>query len=157
MIVRNIFQQFRCYSLKVGDKVSVRRRITAEDVRIFSNLTKDHNPIHSDPNKGIVHGAFLNGLVSGVIGTALPGFGTVVVEQNLRFPKPCYTGDEVTIDVIIKSVRKIVEVEFHVSNGNEINEQIVLEGTAKLLIPFQRSSKEFKEQTNFYGHNYVKN
>lgn len=66
-------------------------------------------------------------------------------------------GFQVTIDVIIKSVRKIVEVEFHVSNGNEINEQIVLEGTAKLLIPFQRSSKELKEQTNFYGHNYVKN
>lgn len=87
----------RHYSLKVGDKVSVKRKITEEDVRLFADLTKDYNPIHFEPEKGIVHGAFLNGLVSGVIGTALPGFGTVVVQQDLKFPKPCYIGNEVSI------------------------------------------------------------
>lgn len=103
MLSRNAWQQFRSYSLKVGDRVSVKRRITLDDVKLFADLTKDYNPIHFDPEKGIVHGAFLNGLVSGVIGTVLPGFGTVVVQENLRFPKPCYAGAEVGIQRIWRS------------------------------------------------------
>ena len=90
------WMQTRNMSLKIGDKVSVRRKITSDDVKLYADLTKDHNPIHLDPEQGIVHGAFLNGLVSGIIGTILPGNGTVVVQQNLRFPKPCYVGDEVS-------------------------------------------------------------
>ncbi|EEB10880.1 conserved hypothetical protein [Pediculus humanus corporis] len=138
------------------DKVSVRRKITSDDVKLYADLTKDHNPIHLDPEQGIVHGAFLNGLVSGIIGTILPGNGTVVVQQNLRFPKPCYVGDEVIISVIVKSIRKIIEVEFFVINGQKKNEQVVLEGSAKLLIPFQQESLKLGKGNVFHPNNYLK-
>lgn len=81
--------------IHVGDQITVKRKITVNDVKSFTELTNDTNPIHQDPVNGIVHGAFLNGLVSGVIGTKLPGSGTIVVEQHLKFPKPCYVNNEV--------------------------------------------------------------
>ncbi|KAG5314275.1 FCP3C protein, partial [Acromyrmex insinuator] len=87
-------------NLREGDQVSVLKVITNDDILKFAELTGDHNPIHTESAKNIVHGALLNGLVSGLIGTKLPGAGTVVIEQNITFPKPCYAGD--TIEVIVK-------------------------------------------------------
>ncbi|KMQ93633.1 armadillo repeat-containing protein 7 [Lasius niger] len=55
----------------------------------------DYNPIHTESARNIAHGALLNGLVSGLIGTKLPGAGTIVIKQNLTFPNPCYAGDSV--------------------------------------------------------------
>lgn len=83
------------HDLKIGDHVIVKKKITFEDVKNFAVLTGDHNTIHVKSEMPIVHGAFLNGLVSGVIGTKLPGFGTLVCKQQIIFPEPCYVGEEV--------------------------------------------------------------
>nr|XP_024216962.1 uncharacterized protein LOC106681680 [Halyomorpha halys] len=80
-----------------NQKEVIEREITEEDVTLFSKVTGDFNVIHSNNNEkpGIVHGALLNGIVSGVIGTKLPGNGTVVLSQTLNFPNPCFVGDTV--------------------------------------------------------------
>ena len=96
--VKNIPKNFRMMSsLKLGQQVMVQRKITPEDLDTFIKLSQDYNPIHRVTQKPLVHGAFLNSLVSGVIGTKLPGFGSIVIEQSLRFPEPCYVNDEVKI------------------------------------------------------------
>ncbi|XP_012055341.1 PREDICTED: armadillo repeat-containing protein 7 [Atta cephalotes] len=87
-------------NLREGDQVSVLKIITNDDILKFAELTGDHNPIHTESARNIAHGALLNGLVSGLIGTKLPGAGTIVIEQNITFPKPCYAGD--TVEVIVK-------------------------------------------------------
>lgn len=113
-----------------GDEIIVIKTITTDDVLNFAKLTGDYNPIHVDASKKLVHGAFLNGLVSGVIGTKLPGPGTIVVQQNFTFPKPCYAGDTVEIKIHILSVRKIMKCEYTcIANG----ERIVFKGDAKLI------------------------
>ncbi|XP_046834344.1 uncharacterized protein LOC124431028 [Vespa crabro] len=118
-------------SLKVGDRISIFKTITNSDVLNFAKLTNDYNPIHITSEKNIVHGALLNGLVSGVLGTKLPGPGTIVTEQSLKFPNSCYVGDTVEIIIQIISVRKIIKCEYTlISNG----EQIVLKGEAKLIM-----------------------
>lgn len=117
-------------SVKNGDEVSVFRTITNDDINNFAKLTNDFNPIHFNSPKNLVHGAFLNGLVSGVLGTKIPGPGTILVQENLTFPKPCYAGDTVEIKVHVVSVRKIIKCEFTcIANG----ENVVLKGDAKLL------------------------
>lgn len=117
-------------NLREGDEVSVFKKITNNDILKFAELTGDYNPIHTESAKNIVHGALLNGLVSGLIGTKLPGPGTIVIEQNLIFPKPCYAGDSVEIIVRIVSVRKIIKCTYVcIANENEV----VLEGEAKLI------------------------
>lgn len=117
-------------NVNIGNEISVFRTITREDILNFAKLTGDYNTIHVDSTSNIVHGALLNGLVSGVLGTKVPGPGTIVVEQNLTFPAPCYAGDTIEIKVQIISVRKIMKCEYTcVANG----EKVVLQGNAKLI------------------------
>ncbi|XP_018399204.1 PREDICTED: uncharacterized protein LOC108776947 [Cyphomyrmex costatus] len=92
-------------NLREGDQVSVLKIITNDDILKFAELTGDHNPIHTESARNIAHGALLNGLVSGLIGTKLPGAGTIVIEQNITFPKPCYAGDTVEVIVKITSIK----------------------------------------------------
>ncbi|XP_048514477.1 (R)-specific enoyl-CoA hydratase-like [Athalia rosae] len=118
-------------NLKVGNRVRVSKLITEYEILKFADLTLDYNPIHITSQKKIVHGAYLNGLVSGVIGTKLPGAGTIVVEQLLRFPNPCYAGDTIEITVEVVSIRKIIKCKYKcVANM----ERLVLEGEAKLIL-----------------------
>lgn len=120
-------------NVKVGDRVAVTRTITLDEIQSFAMVTQDWNTIHQTNEENlpvIVHGAYLNGLVSAVMGTKLPGPGSVLAEQVLKFPSPCYAGDTVQVEVEIISARKIVECEFKCSVG----EKVVLRGTAKLFI-----------------------
>lgn len=55
--------------ISIGDRISLIRKITAQDVNDFAKLTGDINPIHLDSNyakqtrygKCIVHGTFIQG------------------------------------------------------------------------------------------------
>lgn len=117
-------------TIREGDQVSVFRVITNNDIFKFAELTGDHNPIHFNTRKQIVHGAFINGLVSGIIGTKLPGPGTIVIEQNLVFPKPCFAGDAIELTVKLLSIRKIITCTFIcIANGD----RVVMKGEAKLM------------------------
>ena len=117
--------------ISTGDKFTSTRIFTADDLRSFAQLTGDWNPIHfqKHPNRSLVHGALLNGLVSGAIGCHLPGPGTILIEQSVKFPNPCYVGDSVQLVVEIISARKITECKFTCSVG----EKIVLHGMAKVI------------------------
>lgn len=126
-----LFANITMNNLREGDQVSVFKIITYDDILKFAELTGDYNPIHTESARKIIaHGALLNGLVSGLIGTKLPGAGTIVIEQNLVYPKPCYAGDSVEVIVQIVSVRKIIKCIYKcIANGNKV----VLEGEAKLM------------------------
>ncbi|XP_011502862.1 PREDICTED: hydroxyacyl-thioester dehydratase type 2, mitochondrial-like [Ceratosolen solmsi marchali] len=117
-------------NLKIGNRVSIQRTVTEDDVLRFIKLSNDYNPIHINCAKNIVHGAFLNSLLSGIIGTKLPGPGTVIIEQILKYPNPCYVGDTVEISVEIISVRKMVKCKYTCIANSE---RIVMEGEAKLI------------------------
>jgi acyl dehydratase len=136
----------RKFAVKEGDKVTEERYITQEDVDAFAELTGDHNPVHkvgsrTSDHPVIVHGALLNGLISGVIGTKLPGPGTVVVSQTLHFPNPCYSGEHVTVTVEITAVRKLIVCKFNCTVNRE-SRITVLHGEAKLIL-----LKNFSDQT----------
>jgi acyl dehydratase len=123
--------------LREGEKVSEIKCVTQEDVNIFSRLTGDYNPIHKTPagaadGPAVVHGALLNGLISGVIGTKLPGPGTMVVSQILHFPNPCYAGEQVVVTVEVTSVRKLIACKFSCTVDRK-NKVTVLHGEAKLI------------------------
>lgn len=129
MINFNVCKTYSTQKFCVGDKVQIIKRIVANDLETFSQLSGDVNPIHLG-ERGIVHGAYLNSLVSGVIGTKLPGEGTLVVTQNLRFPNKCYVGDSVIIEVQLTSIRKLLQIVYKC----ECNGKIVMEGDAKLMV-----------------------
>ena len=99
--------------LKVGEKASVSKIFTAEDVQDFSTLSLDRNPIHTDQSyaeksifgKRIVHGMLAASLFSGLLGMKLPGEGSIYLGQSLSFSAPIYIDDEVTATVEIIKIR----------------------------------------------------
>uniref|UniRef100_A0A1B6FJI6 MaoC-like domain-containing protein n=1 Tax=Cuerna arida TaxID=1464854 RepID=A0A1B6FJI6_9HEMI len=116
----------------VGSTAFLERKITQEDVKLFSELSGDWNPVHHRSDKPVVHGALLNGLVSGLIGTKLPGPGTLLVRETLRFPNPCYVGDTVVVTLELTDVKRIISCKFNVTSKER--NIVVMEGEAKLLI-----------------------
>lgn len=113
-----------------GSRVLVCKKIASRDVESFSQLTGDLNPVHFG-KEGIAHGVLLNGFVSAVLGTKLPGPGYVVCEQSMTFPNPCRVGDDVEIEVEIVEVRKIVVCKYVCTSIS--NKCIVHQGIAKLM------------------------
>ena len=99
---------------KVGDKVSVTKTFTQEEVRRFSELSLDANPIHLDPayagetvfGRRIVHGMLAASLFSGLLGNELPGEGSIYLGQSLRFTAPVFPGDELTATVEVTNIRE---------------------------------------------------
>jgi len=99
-------------SLKVGMSESYSQTITDADIKSFSGVSGDKNPVHmSDEYAGksrfkkrIAHGLMLSSYFSAIFGTKLPGPGCVYVSQSLKFTRPVYIGDTVTATVVIKSI-----------------------------------------------------
>ncbi|MES3630585.1 MAG: MaoC family dehydratase [Longimonas sp.] len=94
--------------IEVGDSYSMKRVITAEDVQTFADITGDDNPLHVDPDyaaensrfgKPVVHGVFLLGLISKVLGRDYPGHGSIAVGISCRFLRPVPVGSEVTVEI----------------------------------------------------------
>lgn len=94
-------------SLSVGDSYSWSRTLSMDDVRAFADVTGDDNPIHIDEEAGrqsrfgrpVVHGVYILGLASKVLGRDFPGPGSIAVSLSADFLRPVPVGEEVTIQV----------------------------------------------------------
>ncbi len=99
-------------SIQVGVTASVKRTFTQSDLDRFAALSGDDNPIHVDPEfsartkfgRTVAHGMFLYSVVCSVLGTRLPGPGTLQIEQELMFPSATPTGEEVEIRLEVTEV-----------------------------------------------------
>ena len=88
----------------IGQTARVAKTITEADILMFSAVSTDTNPVHLDAEAAaaspfkerIAHGMLSAGLISAVLGTKLPGPGTIYLGQTLRFKAPVKIGDTVT-------------------------------------------------------------
>lgn len=95
--------------LQVGQQDKIRKQITEDVVKTFADVSEDFNPVHFDEKyakttifgRRIAHGMICAGLISAVLGTKLPGVGTIYLGQELRFKAPVFLGDTVTAKVEI--------------------------------------------------------
>lgn len=128
--------------IKVGQQASLSKKIGDEEVRQFADLVGDTNPVHLDDvfalktrfGQRIAHGMWPASLISAVIGTKLPGPGTIYLNQTMQFKAPIFLDDTITATVIVIDVRKdkpIVKLKTSCTNQNE---QVVLQGEAVVLI-----------------------
>lgn len=93
--------------LHLGQYTSLRRTFTREDIRAYIDLTGDANPLYADVGQDapLLPAPLLGGLISCLLGTRLPGFGTNYLKQRFRFPRPAYPGQEITAAVEIVRLR----------------------------------------------------
>ena len=127
--------------LELGATASVTKQVTEMDIVAFAQLSGDVNPVHLNDayaaqtrfKKRIAHGMLSAGLVSAVLGTKLPGPGTVYLSQNLKFRAPVQVGDEVKATATVvaqKEGKPIYTLETICTNQDGV---VVLEGEAVIL------------------------
>jgi len=138
--------------IETGDTARLTRTLTPKDIDLFAIVTGDVNPTHVDAefarsdmfHEVIAHGMWGGALISTVLGTELPGPGTVYLEQSLSFRHPVALGDTVT--VVVKVIEKIaaghrVVLDCLVSNQRG---QTVISGKAEVAAPAEKISRERK-------------
>jgi phosphate acetyltransferase len=132
--------------LTVGRTASLTRTLTKEDILLFATVSGDVNPAHMDEAyanstmfHGIIgHGMFLGGLISTVLGTIMPGPGTIYLGQELKFKAPIRVGDKITVILTVKSRREDKPiVTFDCQCVNQAGD-VTLEGTATVLAPKEK-------------------
>jgi len=129
--------------INVGDKVSVTKVITDEDVRKFAEITGDTNPIHLDDEfaantvfgQRIAHGMLIGSLFSGLLGMKLPGEGTVYLGQDLKFKARVPIGGQVTASVEVIKIREDKPIATLRTVCVNEEGQIVVEGEAVVRVP----------------------
>ncbi len=102
--------------LKIGQKARFSKTISECDVYLFAGVTGDTNPAHLNTEyakdtvfkKRIAHGMLSASLISTVLGTELPGKGTIYLRQEVTFLRPVHFEDTITavVEVVGKDERK---------------------------------------------------
>ncbi len=129
--------------LSPGDAASLSHTVTQRDIDLFATVTGDVNPAHVDPvyaatdifHHVIIQGMWGAGLISAVLGTKLPGPGTIYLGQDLRFTRPVSIGDTITATVTVgekKPAKGDVVLECVCTNQTG---QIVITGNAIVRAP----------------------
>ena len=128
--------------MKVGDSASFTKTVSEHDVYTYAGVSGDFNPAHVNEveaqkgmfGKRIAHGMLSAGFISTVLGTQLPGPGTIYMGQELRFTKPFF-GDTITATVTVAELipeknRAILDTVCTNQNGD-----VVIKGKATVMPP----------------------
>lgn len=128
--------------LEVGMEASLSKVVGEQDLESFAAISGDNNPVHLDEEyaansifKGrIAHGILTAAYISAVLGTKLPGPGSIYISQSLNFRAPVRIGDEVVATVKVSDLnteKRRVTLECACKIGNKT----VLDGQAVLMVP----------------------
>ena len=128
--------------LAVGMTARMGKTVTEADILMFAAVSMDTNPVHlnaeaaaaSPFKERIAHGMLSAGLISAVLGTKLPGPGTIYLGQTLSFRRPVKIGDTVTASVEVVSLdaeKKRASLRTVCTVGGKV----VIEGEALVMPP----------------------
>jgi 3-oxoacyl-[acyl-carrier protein] reductase len=142
---------------------SFKQQITEDIFDSFAKLSEDTNPVHFDStvakNLGfkapIVHGMVNAAFISKLIGTKIPGPGSVWLSQTINFIQPVYIND--TLDIAGKlvsysTVQKVSKINIEIKNQNG---DVVLRGTAVVKKSFDEEKDIEQTIKNAKVFNYA--
>jgi len=110
--------------LKMGSSYTFEERITRGMVDGFAKISGDFSTLHMNNvfakeigfKERVVHGVWMTGLFSRLVGMHFPGENAILQSMNTMFLKPSYIGDSVMVKATV----------FQIS---EATKTIVLKGT----------------------------
>jgi len=132
--------------IAVGDDASLTRIFAREDLDYFALITGDAGPSLTDAvgknaclySQTVIHGLFISGLISSLLGTKLPGLGTIHQEQTLKFLGVVEIGDSITATIIARTKELATSrILFDCRCVNQ-NGQCVAEGACWVLAPKEK-------------------
>ena len=132
--------------ITVGETASIERTLSYKDIELFAVLSGDVNPQHLDADyaestrfQGVIAKGMLGSdLISAVLGTRLPGPGTIYLGQTLKFLAPVRIGDQLRISVTVSArdeQRKRLTMACECVNQDGT---LVITGEAQVVAPTER-------------------
>jgi 3-hydroxybutyryl-CoA dehydratase len=118
---------------------------TEDRIRLFAEASDDFNPVHLDEAYAartayrgrIAHGLLSASFGSAVVGTILPGAGSIYISQQLQFHLPVRIDDVVTIRVSVVSVdQDSARVELNCEGF--VDGKLIMDGVATVRVPRRR-------------------
>ena len=146
--------------ISIGDRAELSRTLTERDIDIFAIMSGDVNPAHVDADyakddifhKVIAHGMWGGALISSVLGTQLPGPGTIYLDQTLKFLKPVGLGDTVKVEVVVKErdeEKHRLTFDCLCTNGDG---KTVISGQAQVIAPLEKVRRPRAQMPELHLH-----
>ncbi len=132
--------------LKLGDVAEFAKTVSESDIYLYAGITGDLNPAHVNETYAgktffktrIAQGMLTAGFISAILGTQLPGPGTIYLRQELNFIAPVHIGDTITARVeVIEIISEKNRVRLKTTCTNQDGTQ-VLDGEAVTSPPKMR-------------------
>jgi 3-hydroxybutyryl-CoA dehydratase len=129
--------------LKVGETAEFGKTVSESDIYLYAGITGDFNPAHLNKQYAqktffknrIAQGMLSAGFISGILGTKLPGPGTIYLEQTIKFLAPVRIGDTITARVeVVEIVHEKSRVQLKTTCTNQEG-TLVLKGEALVSPP----------------------
>ena len=124
--------------LKAGDRFTVVRCFSDEDIRQFAQISRDYNPVHCDARYAelrrfkapIAHGLLTASLVTEIGGQ----IGWLATGMSFEFKHPVYAGQQITCHWLIADIdeRGHAKAEVRIVNSEGIT---VVEATTSGVLP----------------------
>ncbi|MDQ2823083.1 MAG: bifunctional enoyl-CoA hydratase/phosphate acetyltransferase [Pseudomonadota bacterium] len=135
--------------IKAGDSATLTRTLTPHDIDMFAIMSGEVHPADVDAAWAasdrflqiVAHGMWGGTLISTVLGTQLPGPGTVLLHQALDFLIPVAVGDRVAVTVKVEAMDPVHEsVRLTCSVVNQ-RDELVIAGTAVVIAPHDKITR----------------
>ncbi|MBU2646277.1 MaoC family dehydratase [bacterium] len=129
--------------IKVGDFAEFAKTVSEADVYLYAGITGDLNPAHINEayaaktffKTRIAHGMLTAGFISTILGTQLPGPGTIYMKQELQFLAPVRFGDTITARAeVIEVIQEKNRIRLRTTCTNQ-EQTVVLDGEAIVSPP----------------------
>lgn len=128
--------------LAVGQEACIEHAFTQDDVAQFAALCGDNQALHLEPSfaartffkQPIVHGMLTASLFSTLIGTRLPGPGSIYIGQNLHFLRPVYMNETVRACLRITAIDRENERIYLEGEIRNTQDKAVLTGTSEVTL-----------------------
>ncbi len=136
--------------LQPGERAEVRRLVTADDLYVFAVSSGNFNPMHlphtdldgdGTPER-VAPGMFVASLISGVLGTQMPGPGTLYRRQVLDFHARAHAGEELLCRVEVLEKRADGTVRLSTEVRRIADDVLILSGEAEVLAPVQKFDQD---------------
>jgi 3-hydroxybutyryl-CoA dehydratase len=126
--------------LAVGQSDTYTRTVSERDVQLFGEATGDMNPVHFDEDYArktvfrgrVAHGALTIGFLSALLGTQLPGAGTIFQSASIIFKAPVRIGDTVVVTATVKAIEGRIALIGCICT---VGETAVMESDVRVLVP----------------------